>query len=56
MADFVARYRDTEAFGADEFVDPCKQRIDLFADIISQQSIRSGYRMGRNGSYHTKPD
>ena len=37
--------RDIEAFGVDKFVDLCKQRVDRFADIISQQSIRLGYWM-----------
>ena len=48
--------RDIEAFGVDKFVDLCKQRVDRFADIISQQSIRLGYWMDWGDSYHTKSD
>ncbi len=48
--------RDIEAFGVDKFVDMCKQRVDRFADIISQQSIRLGYWMDWDDSYHTKSD
>ena len=48
--------RDIEAFGVDKFVDLCKQRVDNFADIISNQSIRLGYWMDWDDSYHTKSD
>ena len=48
--------RDIEAFGVDKFVDLCKQRVDRFADIISQQSVRLGYWMDWEDSYHTKSD
>ena len=48
--------RDIEAFGVDKFVDLCKQRVDRFADIISNQSIRLGYWMDWDDSYHTKSD
>ena len=48
--------RDIEAFGVGKFVDMCKQRVDRFADIISQQSIRLGYWMDWDDSYHTKSD
>ena len=48
--------RDIEAFGVGKFVDLCKQRVDRFADIISQQSIRLGYWMDWDDSYHTKSD
>ena len=48
--------RDIEAFGVDKFVDMCKQRVDRFADIISNQSIRLGYWMDWDDSYHTKSD
>ena len=48
--------RDIEAFGVDKFVDLCKQRVDRFAEIISQQSIRLGYWMDWDDSYHTKSD
>ena len=48
--------RDIEAFGVDKFVDMCKQRVDNFANIISNQSIRLGYWMDWDDSYHTKSD
>ena len=48
--------RDIEAFGVDKFVDMCKRRVDHFADVISQQSIRLGYWMDWDDSYHTKSD
>ncbi len=48
--------RDIEAFGVGKFVDLCKQRVDRFADIISQQSVRLGYWMDWDDSYHTKSD
>ena len=48
--------RDIEAFGVGKFVDLCKQRVDRFADIISQQSMRLGYWMDWDDSYHTKSD
>ena len=48
--------RDIEAFGVDKFVDLCKQRVDNFANIISNQSIRLGYWMDWDDSYHTKSD
>ena len=48
--------RDIEAFGVGKFVDMCKQRVDHFADIISRQSIRLGYWMDWDDSYHTKSD
>ena len=48
--------RDIEAFGVGKFVDLCKERVDRFADIISQQSIRLGYWMDWDDSYHTKSD
>ena len=48
--------RDIEAFGMGKFVDLCKQRVDHFADVISQQSVRLGYWMDWDDSYHTKSD
>ena len=48
--------RDIEAFGVGKFVDLCKQRVDRFADVITQQSIRLGYWMDWDDSYHTKSD
>ena len=48
--------RDIEAFGVDKFVDLCKQRVDHFSDVITSQSIRLGYWMDWDDSYHTKSD
>ncbi len=48
--------RDIEAFGVDRFVEMCKQRVDRFADVITQQSIQLGYWMDWENSYHTKSD
>ena len=48
--------RDIEAFGVDKFVNLCKERVDRFADVITQQSIRLGYWMDWDDSYHTKSD
>ena len=45
--------KDIEVFGVDKFVNLCKQRVMKFADIQSQQSIRLGYWMNWDNSYHT---
>ena len=48
--------RDIEAYGIDRFVEACKERVRRFADIITQQSIRLGYWMDWDNSYHTMSD
>ena len=48
--------RDIESFGIDKFVDLCKQRVDHFSDVITNQSVRLGYWMDWSDSYHTKSD
>ncbi len=48
--------RDIEAYGIDRFVELCKQRVRKFADVITQQSIRLGYWMDWDNSYHTMSD
>ena len=48
--------RDIEAFGIDRFVELCKERVREFADVITRQSIRLGYWMDWNNSYHTMSD
>ncbi|MDA0769842.1 MAG: isoleucine--tRNA ligase [Chloroflexi bacterium] len=48
--------RDIEAFGVDKFVNLCKERVDRFAKTISEQSVRLGYWMDWDNSYHTKSD
>ena len=48
--------RDIEAYGIDRFVELCKERVLKFAGIISDQSVRLGYWMDWNDSYHTMSD
>ncbi|OFX27642.1 MAG: isoleucine--tRNA ligase [Armatimonadetes bacterium RBG_16_67_12] len=48
--------RDIEAYGVGPFIELCKQRVFRFADIIAQQSIRLGYWMNWDDSYHTLSD
>ena len=48
--------KDIEKFGIDKFVELCKQRVDKFSDIQTRQSIRLGYWMDWDNSYHTKSD
>ena len=47
---------DIEDYGIGAFVERCKERVDRFADEISQQSIRLAYWMDWDDSYHTKSD
>ena len=48
--------RDIEAYGIDKFVELCKERVLKFAGVISDQSVRLGYWMDWNDSYHTMSD
>jgi len=48
--------RDIESYGIAEFVNKCKERVRKFAGIQSQQSIRLGYWMDWENSYHTMSD
>ena len=48
--------RDIEKFGIDRFVEACKKRVQNYADIITEQSIRLGYWMNWEKSYHTMSD
>ena len=48
--------RDIEAFGVDKFVALCKERVEKFADTITQQSLRLGHWMDWDNSYHTMSD
>jgi isoleucyl-tRNA synthetase len=48
--------RDIEAYGIGPFIELCKQRVFRFADIITQQSLRLGYWMDWDHSYHTLSD
>lgn len=47
---------DIEEFGVGKFVELCKERVRRFADIQTQQSIRLGYWMDWDNSYHTMSD
>lgn len=48
--------RDIEAYGVDRFVEKCMDRVDNFAQVMTGQSIRLGYWMDWENSYHTKSD
>jgi isoleucyl-tRNA synthetase len=48
--------RDIEVFGIGPFVDKCKARVRRFADLITEQSVRLGYWMNWDNSYHTLSD
>ena len=48
--------RDIEAFGIARFVELCKERVRKFSAIQTQQSIRLGYWMDWDNSYHTMSD
>jgi isoleucyl-tRNA synthetase len=48
--------RDIEKFGVARFVEMCKERVRKFAGIQTEQSIRLGYWMDWDHSYHTMSD
>ena len=48
--------RQIESFGIDRFVQLCKQRVDRFAALITQQSKRLGMWMDWDHSYYTNSD
>ena len=48
--------RDIEAYGIDKFVELCKERVRKFAGVQTEQSIRLGYWMDWDNSYHTMSD
>ena len=48
--------KDIEEYGIDKFVKDCMDRVDNFADRITEQSKRLGYFMDWENSYHTKSD
>ena len=51
-----ASKRDIEAYGIDRFVELCKERVRKFAAVQTEQSIRLGYWMDWDNSYHTMSD
>jgi isoleucyl-tRNA synthetase len=48
--------RQIEEFGIDRFVELCKARVDRFAALITEQSIRLGMWMDWENSYYTNSD
>jgi isoleucyl-tRNA synthetase len=48
--------RQIESFGIDRFVELCKQRVDRFAALITEQSKRLGMWMDWEHSYYTNSD
>ncbi|MDR7586017.1 MAG: isoleucine--tRNA ligase [Armatimonadota bacterium] len=48
--------RDIETYGIAAFVERCKERVRRFAALQTQQSIRLGYWMDWEHSYHTMSD
>jgi isoleucyl-tRNA synthetase len=47
---------DIEAYGLDRFAEACKGRVEKFAKVISDQSIRLGQMMDWDHSYYTHTD
>ena len=45
--------RDIEAYGIDRFVEKCKERVERFAGLITEQSRRLGMWMDWDHSYYT---
>jgi isoleucyl-tRNA synthetase len=48
--------RQIEEYGIDRFVELCKERVDTFAAIQTEQSKRLGYWMDWDHSYYTNSD
>ncbi|TKJ29674.1 MAG: isoleucine--tRNA ligase [Chloroflexi bacterium B3_Chlor] len=48
--------RDIEKHGIAPFVEKCKERVQKFSAVQTQQSIRLGYWMDWDNSYHTMSD
>ncbi len=48
--------KDILDFGVDKFVQECKDRVQRFAAIQTEQSIRLGYWMDWDNSYYTNSD
>lgn len=48
--------RDIEAFGIENFVNKCKERVWKYSKIQTEQSIRLGYWMDWDNSYYTMSD
>ena len=48
--------RDIEAYGIGRFVEDCKERVNTFAGVQTEQSKRLGYWMDWDDSYFTTSD
>ena len=48
--------KDIEKYGIDKFVNKCKERVEKYAQIQTEQSKRLGYFMDWQNSYHTSSD
>jgi isoleucyl-tRNA synthetase len=48
--------REIEAYGLAEFARQCRERVEKFADVITQQSVRLGQWMRWDDSYYTYSD
>ncbi|HYM14146.1 MAG TPA: isoleucine--tRNA ligase [Dehalococcoidia bacterium] len=48
--------KDIVGFGIDKFVQECKDRVQRFSEVQTQQSIRLGYWMDWDNSYYTNSD
>ena len=48
--------KDIESFGIEKFVNLCKERVEKYSQIQTEQSIRLGYWMDWENSYYTMSD
>ncbi|MEK7540731.1 MAG: isoleucine--tRNA ligase [Patescibacteria group bacterium] len=48
--------KDIEKYGIDKFVEKCKERVEKYSTIQTQQSIRLGQWMDWENSYYTMSD
>ena len=48
--------KDVEAFGIEKFVNMCKDRVDKYSAVQTEQSKRLGYWMDWDNSYYTMSD
>jgi isoleucyl-tRNA synthetase len=48
--------REVEEFGIEKFVELCKERVNKYSKVQTDQSIRLGYWMDWDNSYFTMSD
>ena len=48
--------RDVQAYGLEKFVNKCKERVEKYSEIQTEQSKRLGYWMDWDNSYFTMSD